>query len=96
MYVQSTFCVYGADDINLEISGYTLFRSDHRSNNKRRGVCIYCKSFLPLRILNINYICEKVCFLSLKVVKKLVTFYLPTDPQAKVKMTLKLLLETLN
>ena len=33
------------DDNNLEISGYTLVRSDHLSNNKKSGVCIYYKSF---------------------------------------------------
>ena len=32
-----------SDDNNLEISGYTLVRSDHLSNNKRDGVCIYYK-----------------------------------------------------
>ena len=45
-----------SDDSNLEISGYTLVRSDHPSNNKRRGVCIYYKRFLPLRILNVQYL----------------------------------------
>ena len=51
-----------SDDNNLEISGYTLVRSDHPSNNKREGVCIYYKSFLPLRILNIQYWEESICF----------------------------------
>ena len=32
-------------DENLEISGYTLVRSDNPSNNKIRGVCIYYKAF---------------------------------------------------
>ena len=32
-------------DDNLEISGYTLVRSDHPSNNTIRGVCIYYKAF---------------------------------------------------
>ena len=41
------------DDNNLEISGHTLVRSDGPSNNKRGGNCIYYKSFLPLRILNV-------------------------------------------
>ena len=36
------------DDDNLEISGYSLVRSDHPSNNKRGGVCVYYKMFLPL------------------------------------------------
>ena len=38
------------DDSNLEIPGYNLVRSDHPSNKKRGGVCIYYKSYLPLRI----------------------------------------------
>ena len=32
------------------MSGYNLIRSDHPSNNKQRGICIYYKHFLPLRI----------------------------------------------
>ena len=51
-----------SDDSNLEISGYTLVRSDRPSNNKRGGVCIYYKSFLPLRILNVQYLQESICF----------------------------------
>ena len=43
------------DDKNLEISGYNLIRSDHPSNNKREGICIYYKHFLLLRILNSQY-----------------------------------------
>ena len=41
------------DDDNLAISGNNLIRSDHPSNNKRGGVCIYYKNFLPLRVLGI-------------------------------------------
>ena len=51
-----------SDDNNLEIPGYTLVRSDYRSNNNRGGVCIYYKSFLPLRILNVQYLKESTCF----------------------------------
>ena len=40
-----------SNDSNLEISGYTLVCSDNPSNNKRGGVCIYYKSFLPLIII---------------------------------------------
>ena len=43
-----------SDDDNLAISGYNLIRSDHPSNNKRGGVCIYYKNFLPLRVLSIQ------------------------------------------
>ena len=50
------------DDSNLKIPGYNLVRSDHPSNKKRGGVCIYYKSYLPLRIININYLNECVRF----------------------------------
>ena len=50
------------DDSNLEIPGYVLVHSDHPSNKKRGGVCIYYKSYLPLRIININYLNECVRF----------------------------------
>ena len=40
----------------MEISGYTLVRSDYPSNNKQGSVCIYYKSFLPLRVLNVQYL----------------------------------------
>ena len=51
-----------SDDNNLEISGYTLVCSDHPSNNKRSGVCIYYKNFLSLRILNAQHLQESICF----------------------------------
>ena len=43
---------------NLEIPGYNLIRSDHPSNSKRRGACIYNKNFLNLRVLDIQYLHE--------------------------------------
>ena len=46
------------NDDNLEISGYTLVHSDHPSNTKRGGVCLYCKNNLPLRVINIGYLNE--------------------------------------
>ena len=50
------------DDNNLIISGYNLIRSDHPSNTKRGGVCLYYKHFLPLRVLNISYLKESLNF----------------------------------
>ena len=50
------------NDTRLELPGYNLFRSDHPSNNKREGVCIYYKSTLPLRILNILNLDECINF----------------------------------
>ena len=37
-------------------------RSDHPSNKKLGGACIYCKSYLPLRIIIINYLNKCVRF----------------------------------
>ena len=46
----------------MEISGYNLIRCDHPSNNKRGVICIYYKQFLPLRILNVQYLQECINF----------------------------------
>ena len=43
---------------DLEISGYNLIRSDHPSNSKRGDVCIYYKTFLPLRVCIISILDE--------------------------------------
>ena len=61
------------DDDNLVISGYNLIRSDHPSNTKRGGVCLYYKSYLPLRVLNISYLKECLNF-ELKIGDKSCTF----------------------
>ena len=61
------------DDDNLEISGYSLVRSDHPSNNKRGGVCVYYKHFLPLRVLDIQCLHECINF-ELKIGDKLYNF----------------------
>ena len=47
---------------NLDIDGYNLLRSDHPSNTKRGEVCIYYKNYLPLRVININYLNECIVF----------------------------------
>ena len=50
------------NDCNLEIPGYNLLRSDYLTNKKRRGACIYYKSYLPLRIIDIDYLNECIRF----------------------------------
>ena len=50
------------DDSNLETPGYNLGRSDHPSNKILGGVCIYYKTYLTLRIIDINYLNEFVRF----------------------------------
>ena len=49
------------DDDSLQIPGYDLIRSDHPSNNKR-GVAIYYKNFLPLKLMDVNYVSESNLF----------------------------------
>ena len=38
---------YSHDDPRLELQGYVMVRSDHPSDTKRGGVCIYYKEHLP-------------------------------------------------
>ena len=42
----------------MNISGYNSLRSDHSSNIKRRGVCMFYKDYLPV------IICDDLCPLS--------------------------------
>ena len=51
-----------SDNDNLEIPGYNLVRSDHPSNNKRAGVCIYYKASLHLRVIDICFLQECIIF----------------------------------
>ena len=44
---------------NLKIPGYELIRIDHPSNQKRGGICIYDKDFLPIKVNNVS--CLKKC-----------------------------------
>ena len=69
-YLDSTNAV---DDENLEITDYNLVRSDHPANTKRGGVCLYYKTCLPLRVLDIQYLNECINF-ELKIGDKLCTF----------------------
>ena len=58
-YLDSSASSY---DSNLEISGHILVCSDHLSNNNRGVICIYYKSYLTLRILNVQYLQKSICF----------------------------------
>ena len=57
IYLSKTYLDSGttSDDENL-------INSDHLSNNKRSGVCIYYKNFLPLRVLSVQYLQEYTNF----------------------------------
>ena len=61
-----------SNDNNLNIPGYNISRADHPSGNRRGGVCIYYKESLPIKMLNINYLQECICF-DLKIGSKLCT-----------------------
>ena len=50
------------DDSNLQIPGYDLIRSHHPSNSKIGGVAIYYKNFLPLKLIDVNYLNESILF----------------------------------
>ena len=61
-----------SNDNNLNIRGYNMPRADHPSGNRRGGVCICYKESLPIKMLNINYLQECICF-DLKIGSKLST-----------------------
>ena len=50
------------EDTNLEIVGYASIRSNHPSNNKRGGACLYYRNSLAFRLLNIQYFEECINF----------------------------------
>ena len=47
------------DDDNLAIPGHNFVCSDHLSTSKGRGGWLPCKSYLPIRVINIG--CLKEC-----------------------------------
>ena len=50
------------DDENLAVTGYTLLRVDQTCNSKRGGVCVYYKSSLALRLIDVHYLQECLIF----------------------------------
>ena len=44
----------------MSVPGYDLIRADHPSNTKGGRVCI--KESLPLRLYNVSYLGELICF----------------------------------
>ena len=61
------------DNKNLQIPGYIYVRADHPSNPKRVGLLIYCKSYLPLELIDIKYLHEWINF-ELRIRGKICTF----------------------
>ena len=60
--LSETYLDYSIEDENLKISGYYLIRSDHPSNIKRGGICIYYKNFLPLKVTDVRLLEECIAF----------------------------------
>ena len=60
-------------NVNLKIQDYELVRSNHPSQHKRGGVCIYFRNSFPLKILNIYYLQQSISF-ELQVEPKICTF----------------------
>ena len=58
-YVQNLRFVELVDE-NLHIPGCSIARIDHSSNIKCSGVCVYYKTSLPLKLLNIKYLQERI------------------------------------
>ena len=50
------------DDESLEISEYYLMCSDHPSNKKHGGICIYYKNFHPLKLTGVHLLDECIVF----------------------------------
>ena len=48
------------DDTTLSLPGYNLARSNHPSNVKRVGVCLYYKEKLYLRMINVSFLSQCV------------------------------------
>ena len=46
----------------MKIPGYELIRTDHPSNQKRGGIFIYHKGFLPIKVNNISCLIECLNF----------------------------------
>ena len=61
------------DDESLEISGCCLIRSDHPSNKRRGGICIYYKNFFPLKVTGVRLLEECIAF-DLILINKLCSF----------------------
>ena len=81
------------DDGDWAIPGYSLVCSDHLPNTKRRGVCLYCKNYLPLSVINIDYLKEWT--LSIWLTINGVTFLSFIGTQFSPKMGIKSSLITL-
>ena len=49
-------------DNNFQIPRHSSARADHPSNTKRSRVLLYYKSFLPIKLIDVNYLNECISF----------------------------------
>ena len=61
--LSETYLDSSIGDESLEISGYYLIRSDHPTNKKRGGICIYYKNFLPVKVTGVHLLEECIILL---------------------------------
>ena len=59
-----------SNEYSLNIPSYNMVRAIHPSGNRRGRVCVYYKETLPIKMLDINYLQECICF-DLKIGSKL-------------------------
>ena len=78
-YLNSSFT---EDDYSLRLPGYDLIRSDHPSNNRRGGVAIYYKNFLPLKLIDVNYLIKSILS-ELQTSSKIYNFISPYRPSSQ-------------
>ena len=71
--MSETYLDSSIDDVSLETSGYYLIRSDHPSNKRRGGICIYYKNFLALKVTGVRLLEECIAF-DLIISKELCSF----------------------
>ena len=80
---------YQNDDKRLDLQGYDLIRSDHPSNTKQGGVCIYYKEHLSIKKGDdINSLNEcLVCEISNKKTKSFITCVYRSPSQTNEELT---------
>ena len=71
--LSETYLDSSIDDERLQMSEYYLIRSDHPSNKKRGGICIYYKNFLSLQVTGVRLLEECITF-DLIISKKIFSF----------------------
>ena len=82
IFISETFLdlSYSSDLKELMIENFTLVRADHPSNTKRGGICVYFRSCLPIRVLNITVLSECIVLELLHQQKKFIFSSLYRSP----------------